>query len=109
MHFCPTCSNLLLVSNAASSSYRFYCATCPYISPIEAQHRTRHYFDRKAVDDVLGGEEAWKNVDSTEAECPKCGHKRAYFMQIQTRSADEPMTTFYKCCNHDCGNQWKEN
>lgn len=64
---------------------------------------------RKAVDDVLGGEAAWKNVDSTEATCPKCSHDKAYFMQIQTRSADEPMTTFYKCCNHDCGAQWKEN
>lgn len=31
--------------------------------------------------------------------CPKCEHPRAYFMQIQTRSADEPMTTFYKCCS----------
>jgi hypothetical protein len=53
-------------------------------------------------------QEAWENVDSTEAECPKCSHKRAYFMQIQTRSADEPMTTFYKCCNVKCNNQWRE-
>lgn len=38
--------------------------------------------------------------------CPKCEHDRAYFMQIQTRSADEPMTTFYKCCK--CGHRWRE-
>lgn len=30
------------------------------------------------------------------ALCPACGHRRAYFMQLQIRSADEPMTTFYK-------------
>jgi DNA-directed RNA polymerase III subunit RPC11 len=30
----------------------------------------------------------------------------AYFMQIQIRSADEPMSTFYKCCK--CANQWRE-
>lgn len=30
-------------------------------------------------------------------ECPKeCGSERAFFMQIQIRSADEPSTTFYK-------------
>jgi len=39
-------------------------------------------------------------------KCPKCEHMKAYFMQIQTRSADEPMTTFYKCCS--CGHRWKE-
>ena len=40
--------------------------------------------------------------------CPKCGHLRAYFMQIQTRSADEPMTTFYKCCEISCGHRWRD-
>ncbi|VEN57737.1 unnamed protein product, partial [Callosobruchus maculatus] len=60
------------------------------------------------IDDVLGGEEAWKNVDSTEARCPQCGHDKAYFMQLQTRSADEPMTTFYRCCNKDCNHNWRD-
>lgn len=27
------------------------------------------------------------------ATCPKCDHGRAYFYQLQIRSADEPMTT----------------
>lgn len=40
--------------------------------------------------------------------CPKCEHPRAYFMQIQTRSADEPMTTFYKCCSLQCGHRWRD-
>jgi DNA-directed RNA polymerase III subunit RPC11 len=61
---------------------------------------------RKAVDDVLGGEEAWQNVDQTEAVCAKCNHTRAYFTQHQLRSADEPMTIFYKCVK--CGNRWRE-
>ena len=42
----------------------------------------------------------------TAETCPKCSHAKAYFMQMQTRSADEPMTTFYKCCA--CGHRWKE-
>ena len=60
--------------------------------------------ERKEVDDVLGGKEAWENVDQTDSQCPveSCGSVRAYFMQIQIRSADEPMTTFYKCVK--CGN-----
>ena len=59
---------------------------------------------RKEIDDVLGGQDAWENVDQTEEECPQknCESRRAFFMQIQTRSADEPMTVFYRCikCHH---------
>ena len=49
---------------------------------------------------MLGGKDAWENVDQTEAECQNnlCDSKKAFFMQIQTRSADEPMTIFYRCC-----------
>jgi DNA-directed RNA polymerase subunit M/transcription elongation factor TFIIS len=38
--------------------------------------------------------------------CPSCSHGYAYFMEVQTRSADEPATIFYKCV--DCGYRWKE-
>ncbi|VDK28748.1 unnamed protein product [Anisakis simplex] len=29
-------------------------------------------------------------------------------MQLQTRSADEPMTVFYRCANAECAHRWKE-
>ena len=29
-------------------------------------------------------------------------------MQIQIRSADEPMTTFYRCTNMKCNFIWRE-
>lgn len=42
------------------------------------------------------------------AVCPTCGHKEAYFRQMQLRSADEPMTSFYKCANFaTCGHNWR--
>ncbi|KAK9711010.1 RNA polymerase III C11 subunit [Basidiobolus ranarum] len=107
MLFCPSCSNLLLISNDTGSNH-FYCQTCPYMFPVTRTHATRNVLKRKEVDDVLGGAKAWANVDSIEATCPKCEHLRAYFLQIQIRSADEPMSTFYKCCNHECQYQWKE-
>ncbi|KAF4727493.1 DNA-directed RNA polymerase III subunit RPC10, partial [Perkinsus olseni] len=54
------------------------------------------------VEDVLGGPDAWKDVQQTEAVCPAdgCDSNRAYFKQMQIRSADEPMTTFYRCVNY---------
>lgn len=37
--------------------------------------------------------------------CGKCGQKKVSYSQAQTRSADEPMTTFCECLV--CGNRWK--
>jgi transcription elongation factor S-II len=37
--------------------------------------------------------------------CGKCGQKKVSYSQAQTRSADEPMTTFCECTV--CGNRWK--
>ena len=36
--------------------------------------------------------------------CGKCKSKKCTYYQLQTRSADEPMTTFVKCI--DCGYSW---
>ena len=40
-----------------------------------------------------------------EFTCYKCKKKKCTYYQLQTRSADEPMTTFITCLN--CGNRWK--
>ena len=37
--------------------------------------------------------------------CYKCKSKECSYYQLQTRSADEPMTTFVTCIN--CGTRWK--
>ena len=42
---------------------------------------------------------------STSLQCGKCGQKKVSYTQAQTRSADEPMTTFCECLN--CGRRWK--
>ncbi|NWT17602.1 TCEA3 protein, partial [Vireo altiloquus] len=38
-------------------------------------------------------------------QCGKCKKKNCTYNQVQTRSADEPMTTFVLC--NECGNRWK--
>jgi len=37
--------------------------------------------------------------------CNKCKSKKCTYYQLQTRSADEPMTTFVTCL--ECGKRWK--
>ncbi|XP_068193222.1 transcription elongation factor A protein 2 [Antennarius striatus] len=49
-------------------------------------------------------------VSGTETDmfiCNKCHGKSCTYTQVQTRSADEPMTTFVLC--NSCGNRWKVN
>ncbi|XP_075051966.1 uncharacterized protein LOC142138839 isoform X18 [Mixophyes fleayi] len=38
-------------------------------------------------------------------QCDKCKKRNCSYNQVQTRSADEPMTTFVLC--NECGHRWK--
>lgn len=42
---------------------------------------------------------------SVDLQCGKCRQKKVSYSQAQTRSADEPMTTFCECTV--CGHRWK--
>ncbi len=42
---------------------------------------------------------------SNALQCGKCKERKVAYSQAQTRSADEPMTTFCECTV--CGNRWK--
>ncbi len=105
MRFCPRCGNLLLV-DGETGGMQFCCPTCPYKHDIKAKFMSDVVLKQKEVDDILGGASAWENVDRTEARCPYCSFGNAFFMQIQIRSADEPMTTFYRCVQ--CTKQWHD-
>ena len=82
------------------------CSSCPYVFEISSTISKQVTLERKEVDDVLGGEDAWKNVQKAAAVCESCGNKEAYFREIQTRSADEPATLFFRCTK--CAKVWKE-
>ena len=41
-----------------------------------------------------------------DTECPKCGHREAYWVLRQTRAADEPETRIYECTK--CHHRWRE-
>lgn len=92
---------------AGMAVYAFKCPTCPHRQAIKDRVESVKYTKLKEVDDVLNDANAWKNVDQADTKCPKCEHDKAYFMQMQIRSADEPSTTFYRCVS--CSHNWKEN
>ncbi len=49
--------------------------------------------------------EVCKETVSSMFTCGRCKKKECTYYQLQTRSADEPMTTFVTCTN--CGKRWK--
>jgi len=54
-------------------------------------------------DKNMGEEDMGAATD--EFKCYKCKKRKCTYYQMQTRSADEPITTFVSCLN--CGNQWR--
>ncbi|EFX01932.1 RNA polymerase 3 c11 subunit [Grosmannia clavigera kw1407] len=108
--FCPCCANVLTVSaHPDTGRNRLECRTCPYEYAITTPLFSRRDFVRKEKEDVFGGEGAWDNAQKTKVQCPtdRCDGDEAAFFQVQIRSADEPMTSFFKCMT--CGHGWREN
>lgn len=97
---------LLVELTDFTKELRYCCQTCPYVYKITKKITKHAKLEKKAVDDVLGGAEAWKNVQKTDVTCQACSAGQAYFMEVQTRSADEPATIFYRCV--ECEFIWKE-
>ena len=112
MQFCPHDGTLLLVNvlhpDTPAQELRFICPVCPYIHVPRKKMTTVVPTTRKRVDDDVHQADAWENVERTKAQCEVCGNMEAGFRQFQIRSADEPMTIFYKCMNKACGHRWSE-
>lgn len=45
------------------------------------------------------------NITESNETCLRCKTKKVIYYQKQTRSCDEPITTFFTCTN--CGKSWK--
>lgn len=65
--------------------------------------KLREKFVKEAINDAQ-----LATVQGTKTDllkCGKCKKRNCTYNQIQTRSADEPMTTFVLCI--ECGHRWK--
>ncbi len=55
---------------------------------------------------VMENDISMETLPVTTAQCPKCGHTKAHWWVLQTRSVDEGPTKFYQCCK--CKHRWRE-
>jgi len=101
MKFCPTCEVRLKKSEANS------LLSCPKCGYAENEARTSKKIEEATKSDLNVLEESdGKEILSTiQIECAKCGNSQAVWWMLQTRSADEPTTQFYRCTK--CSYTWR--
>lgn len=98
--FCPKCGSILLPKKEGNK--KILACSCGHRSKDVDQATIKEEMTEieKKVEVIDKG--TLQTLPKMDAECPKCGHKKAYFWLVQTRAADEPETKFLKCekCNH---------
>uniref|UniRef100_A0A0D9WWZ1 Transcription elongation factor n=1 Tax=Leersia perrieri TaxID=77586 RepID=A0A0D9WWZ1_9ORYZ len=77
------------------------------LTPAEMASDTRKLQNKKIEEKALFDCERGGAPKATtdQFKCGRCGQRKTTYYQLQTRSADEPMTTFVTCVN--CNNHWK--
>ena len=103
MLFCPKCGSLLKPKSEKSKKI-LYCSCGFSTKDIQGAEIKEIIKEKKKEINVVKEEE--KVHPLTDTECPKCGHKRAFYWMVQTRAGDEPETRFYKC--EKCKHIWRE-
>ncbi len=112
--FCPNCEKVLR-KKKNSDTFIFYCPnpSCNYTEPYTKEKRNKKSSERiekkiidnktRVVDEEINSVQFLPKI---KEECPECHNAEAYYEQFQTRSADEPATTFYTCTA--CKHKWRE-
>ncbi|WP_188680427.1 transcription factor S [Thermogymnomonas acidicola] len=101
--FCPKCGSLMSPNGGT-----YKCSSCGYeVKKSNSRDGTGRIVNKSSSKEVImiESEVTAEPLDS-EAVCPKCKHRGAYYLLKQTRSADEPETKFYTCAS--CGYRWRE-
>ncbi|MEJ2249737.1 MAG: transcription factor S [Candidatus Lokiarchaeota archaeon] len=110
VEFCPECSSLL--RRQLRDGEKYLSCKCGYERKISANtgeikeviEKKKEELDKNLI--VVSNDDKITVHPTVNAECPKCGYSEAEAWQEQTRSADEPSTSFFRCLK--CKHTWRE-
>ncbi|MFP3951521.1 MAG: transcription factor S [Candidatus Bathyarchaeia archaeon] len=105
MKFCPECGSMLQIN----PNERIYiCPKCGHREPLDEEVSVNREAKKGKEKVIVIGEKERKlsTLPTTKVPCPKCDNDEAYWWMVQTRSADESTTQFYRCTK--CGHTWRE-
>lgn len=103
MMFCPKCGSILLPKKEGNKNV-MKCS-CGYSDKKQEKLEMKEVIKEKKQVDAIEDEPEIHPL-TNDAECPKCGHTKAYYWEIQTRASDEPATKFMKC--EKCRHIWRD-
>ena len=102
MKFCPKCEVKL-----KKSDFGLQCSKCGYTEGEKIKQQKKIVDDSESINEfnVFEGNEGEESHPTIKIECEKCGNDEAVWWMLQTRSADEPTTQFYRCSK--CRYTWR--
>ncbi len=105
IRFCPKCGTKLQIKRG-KDSLLYSCPKCGYEERAHIVERSVETARRDGAIKVVRKNTDLNPLPVTNAVCPKCKNKEAYWWITQTRGADESATQFFKCTK--CGYTWRE-
>ena len=100
MKFCPNYEVKL-----KKGDFGLQCPKYDYVERKETNQTKKTIQEPESQFNVLAENETVDTLPTIKIECEKCGNDEAVWWMLQTRSADEPTTQFYRCSK--CRYTWR--
>ena len=101
MKFCPKCEVKLKKDGSDLK-----CPKCGYVQSASSPPQTKLVQEESTeAFNVFAENEGEEALPTINIECESCGNDEAVWWMLQTRSADEPTTQFYRCTK--CKYTWR--
>ena len=100
--FCDSCGTIII----GKKGDKVECPSCGKTQKTQSSVKLTEKVKKKKEQEIVDTNSAAEIHPTTEAECPQCGAKEAYYWTKQTRAGDEPETQFFKCT--ECAHQWRD-
>lgn len=96
--------NKTLIKKVKDPNFKLETIATMAFQEIFPEHWKKMMDEKYKRDKMLYEEKLEAMTD--QFKCSRCKSKKCTYYELQTRSADEAMTTFITCLN--CGNRWKQ-
>lgn len=101
MKFCARCQSRLRRIEGV-----MICPQCKYSEDDAVRAHTAESAEEVSEFNVLSEDEGREMLPTIKIDCPRCENNEAVWWMLQTRSADEPTTQFYRCSK--CSHTWRD-